>query len=115
MFATNVWNIIDIVPLVLVSASVTCTLLPSAIQSVVYQRYLNAVAIFLLWIKLLYFLRINRSFSYLINLLTSVAKSIATFLFLLTLAIFAFAGSFFMLAQNNPPADNFAPSYLSAL
>jgi Polycystin cation channel len=71
--------------------------------------------LFILWIKLLDYFRIERSFSNLINLLESVAKSIVTFLQLLFLAIMAFAGSFYMLAQNNDAANNFAPTYLSAI
>ena len=38
-----------------------------------------------------------------------------TFLMILSLAIFAFAGSFFMLSQNNQPDERFAPTYPLAL
>lgn len=100
-FFSNAWNIIDIIPLILVTTSILITLLPYT-QSLIWQRYLNAISLFILWIKLLYFFRIERSFSSLINLITNVAKSMITFLIILGLAILAFAGSFYMLSQNNP-------------
>jgi hypothetical protein len=100
MFATNVWNIIDIVPLVLVSASVTCTLLPSAIQSVVYQRYLNAVASFFIWLKCYDFFRMDRSFAHLITIITTVLSDMVAFLLLLLIAVLAFAGTFYLLSNN---------------
>lgn len=64
---------------------------------------------------MLYFFRIERSFSSLINLITNVAKSMVTFLMILALAILALAGSFYMLSQNNTPEQRFAPTYPSAL
>ena len=96
-FFSNAWNIIDIVPLILVTTSILITLIPYG-QSLIWQRYLNAVSLFILWIKLLYFFRIERSFSSLINLITNVAKSMVTFLMILALAILALAGSFYMLS-----------------
>jgi ABC-type multidrug transport system fused ATPase/permease subunit len=115
MFVGNLWNVIDFIPLLLVTASITITYLPLTRHRITEQRYLNAIALFLLWIRVLYFFRIERSYSYLINLLQSVCQSIATFLALLSLTVVSFAGSFYMLSQNNPQSDNYAPTYLAAL
>lgn len=100
MFASNMWNIIDVVPLVLVSASILGTIVPNTLQSVVYQRYLNAVANFFLWLKCYDFFRMNRAFAYLITIIISALRDMNVFLLLLLIAVLAFAGTFYLLSNN---------------
>ena len=113
LFDPSTWHIVDLAPLLLVTASILMTVIPFTQGRTDLQRYLNAFALFSLWINLLFHFRIRRSFSYLVNLLASISVSIQTFIILLMLAIVSFAGSFFMLAQAAP--TNFAPTYPAAL
>jgi len=116
-FISNMWNIIDVIPLILVTTSVVITFInpENALNALIWQRYLNAISVFFLWIKLLYFCRIYRAFSSLINLMQGVITDIQTFLIILVLTMFAFAGTFYILSQNNEPEDRFVTSWFDAL
>ena len=74
-FITNVWNIIDIVPCLLVSTSISITYVQSTSNSndsLIWQRYLNSISSFFLWMKLFYFFRVFRNFSHMIKTIINV-------------------------------------------
>lgn len=74
-------------------------------QSLHLIRYLNAVASFFIWLKFLYFFRIFRNFGHLISTIMEVINDMRVFMMILTLSLFAFSGTFFILAQDNEPKE----------
>ena len=73
---TNAWFILDIIPSLLVSTSITITWINETEKSLMWQRYLNSIALFILWVKSLAWLRVHRSFSALISMLIRVTAGL---------------------------------------
>jgi hypothetical protein len=63
-------------------------------------RPLGSIAVFLMWFKLLYFLRLFIPTLYMIRMITEVFYDMYTFLIVLAIAMLAFGNSFYILAVN---------------
>jgi hypothetical protein len=62
------------------------------------ERYVNAVASFFIWFKLLYFFRVFRVYGHLIKTIVQVLIDMKVFLVILFMSLLAFSGTFFILA-----------------
>lgn len=80
-----------------------------------WQRYMHAIASFFICIKLLYFLRIFRMYGHLIKTIVEVVVDMKVFMVILLMSLLTFAGSFYILAQNNKGDDVFIESYVDSL
>ena len=115
MFVGNLWNVIDFIPLLLVTASITITYLPLTRHRITEQRYLNAISAFFMWVRVFDFLTLYRSFAHLIKTLVTVLDDMRAYITLLVIAIIAFAGTFYLLSNNQDPIDRYLLSYPAAL
>ena len=116
-FISNMWNIIDVIPLILVTTSVVITFInpENALNALIWQRYLNSISSFFLWAKLFYFFRIFRSFSHMIKTMVTVLADMRYFNILLVFSIGAFAGTFVILSNNQSVEDQYLTGYSDAL
>ena len=71
------WNYIDIIPIFSIS---TACLLEYFISVPEFERPLNALSCFFMWIKFLYFLRIFRETSKFVTMVEEVIKDMKDFL-----------------------------------
>jgi len=114
-YFTSVWDYVDFLPPFLIVAIVSVHI------SVYYETKENnppnindfivtvhAIASFLMWIKMLYFMRIFESTAYLVRMLQMVIWDIKIFLLILALVYFAFGEAFLRISEasslNNPDA-----------
>lgn len=69
-YFTSIWNYIDLIPILMVFTAMFISFL-SSIQKennfLKVERYINAVASFFIWFKLLYFFRVFRVYGHLIK------------------------------------------------
>ena len=100
LFDPSTWHIVDLAPLLLVTASILMTVIPFTQGRTDLQRYLNSIAAFGMWLKVFDFLRVNRSFAHMIKLLMTVMFDMTTYITLLLVALIAFAGTFYILSNN---------------
>lgn len=71
------------------------------------EGVLQAVLSLIIWLKLLYFLRIYKSFGYYIRLIMDVVADMKYFLALLMLTFVAFGDSFRQISSSNAEGDDF--------
>jgi len=88
------WNIIDVSSNIMVLAFVICDF--SAVEFET-GRSVSSVAMLLLWVKLFYFLRIFKPTASFMRMVSEILKDMSTFTFILFLAFFAIANSFYIL------------------
>ena len=118
IYFTSIWNYIDLIPIVMVFAAIFISFLSSLNKQQEYlqcERYVNAVASFFIWFKLLYFFRIFRVYGHLIKTIIQVLIDMKVFVVILLMSLLAFSGTFFILAQNNEGDDIYAKSYIQSL
>ena len=100
-YFTSIWNYIDLIPIVMVFTAMFISFL-SAIQKenefLKVERYVNAVASFFIWFKLLYFFRVFRVYGHLIKTIVQVLIDMKVFVVILFMSLLAFSGTFFILA-----------------
>ena len=75
----------------------------------------QVVASILLWVKLLYYLRTQQEFGYLIRMIIEVAKDMVSFLIMMAVAILAFSEATYSLSNNRVPVERAFESYFQAL
>lgn len=119
-YLSNLWNYIDVIPLLFVIAAISLSFAVSLKDNsylgyVKWERYLNAFASFFIWFKFLYFFRIFRNFGHLIQTIIEVLIDMRVFLVILFCSILAFSGTYFILAQNNEGEDVFVESYMESI
>jgi hypothetical protein len=99
----SLWNYIDFIPPVLMIIY-TINVLIDTNQVFVAQLaefiYLKTIITFLMWIKLLYFMRIFEPFAYLIRMVVLVIYDMKVFLFILLTILLAFADSFYGIGRS---------------
>lgn len=103
-YLSSVWNYIDVItPLTILTVLTTNSLELGLHPNI--ERTLQAIGVFFMWIKLLYFFRIFKSFGYLIRLLILVVDDMRTFLAVFFFTIVAFSDSLLTISNGNTP-DN---------
>jgi len=69
-------------------------------------RFLYSFATFLVWLRAVYFFRLNRSTGYFIRMIIEVTYDLANFLIIYLVVVAAFAHAYLLLFQNNDTEDN---------
>lgn len=101
-YLSSSWNYIDLTPPVIILSQAVLTIINSSDGSLAsIIQTIQALSSMLLWIKLLYFFRINRSTGYLIRMVAKVFIGIKTFLGVLLITIVAFADGFTSLQEDS--------------
>ena len=91
------WNWIDICSWALNITFIVCDL--TEVNPFKF-RSLGAAAIFLIWIKLFYFLRLFSPTSNMIRMIIECCRDMASFAFVLLIAMVAFGNVFYILDMN---------------
>ena len=112
-YLTSIWNYIDIITptTVLTVLCITAFKLPMGEQT---ERTLQAIGVFFMWFKLLYFFRIFKSFGYLIRLIVCVIDDMRTFLGVFFFTIVMFSDSLLTISMGNLPEDQFVFSFVDS-
>ena len=107
-YLKDYWNYIDIgsaaLNLVFMLFLIVDTVTVSATISTVTIRTVGALAVFFMWIKLFYWLRLFRMTAHFITLISQTIWEIRVFTLMLFVVLGAFANFFFVL-NNNTPAN----------
>jgi hypothetical protein len=97
-YFTDAWNIMDFCSLVInafyIGGEVTNEISHHNLQII------GSVAVFIMWIKLFYWMRLFKPFSAFIRMITEIMKDIQVFFVMLIIAIGAFANIIFILNIN---------------
>jgi len=91
----DVWNMIDIGSLCLNAVYVFGEITNSIDHE--QLQVIGSIAIFMMWFKLFYWMRLFKPFSAFIRMITEIIKDIQVFLVMLVIALGAFANIIFIL------------------
>ena len=105
-YLTSIWNYIDIITPTTVFTLV-CVKATNIHIGEETERIVQAIGVFFMWFKFLYFFRIFKSYAYLIRLIIVVINDMKTFLVVLFVTIIAFSDSLLTLSNGNAPEDQF--------
>jgi Ion transport protein len=105
-YLTSIWNYIDIITPTTVFTMV-CVKATNIHIGEETERIVQAIGVFFMWFKFLYFFRIFKSYAYLIRLIIVVINDMKTFLVVLFVTIIAFSDSLLTLSNGNAPEDQF--------
>ena len=81
-------------------------------MSVEMTRIIAAITVFLLWIKVFYWMRLFESTAYFINLISQTIADIKIFLYLVLIVVIAFANVFFILNNNTASNETYRQNHL---
>eukprot|EP00347_Sterkiella_histriomuscorum_P009906 403339425 len=110
----SVWNYIDIItPVIILSLLVINGFDIKLSYSL--ERILQAIGVFFMWFKFLYFFRIFKSFGYLTRLIILVIYDMKHFLVVLFFTIVAFSDSFLTLSNGNDDEDKFVDGFFDSI
>jgi len=109
-YLSSIWNYIDIITpsIIFTVICIKAFQIPMGEES---ERMLQAVGVFFMWFKFLYFFRIFKSFGYLTRLIIMVIDDMKTFLFVMFFTIVAFSDSLLTLSNGNPEGERFVSGY----
>ncbi|CDW75557.1 wd-40 repeat protein [Stylonychia lemnae] len=113
-YLSSVWNYSDILPPILIIVVVSLKLNTYYNEDYEPNNFIytvHSVATLLMWIKLLYFLRIFRSTGYLVRTLTDVIYDMKVFLLILFIVYFGFGEAFLRLSEKSDPEMQFIQNY----
>ena len=79
------------------------------------ERAINAISVFFMWLKCLYFLRMNRTSSKFISMIVAVIGDMRIFLAVFLVSLVTFSQSMFIISNNNPEEDRFIASFAESL
>lgn len=94
----SLWNNVDILSFALNLTFVTCDICN---LDTTITRPIGSVAVWLMWVKLFYFLRLFRITAPIVRMLMQILKDMGIFSFVFLLALLGFGNSFYLLAKNN--------------
>ena len=103
-YILDIWNVVDIGSLILNSTYVYGEITNSMSHETL--QVLASVAIFFMWFKLFYWMRLFKPFSAFIRMITEIVKDVQVFLVMLLIALGAFANVIFVLNLNRLDSDS---------
>lgn len=99
-YLSSIWNYIDIITPSTVLTVLVINVFNMHIGEEI-ERILQAIGVFFMWFKFLYFFRIQKSFGYLIRLILTVVSDMSTFLVVLFFTIVAFSDTLLTISNGN--------------
>ena len=98
----DVWNYADFLPPCIILTIIAFDIFTHEYSdsSQKFRFAMQAIASFLMWLKIFYFLRIFRRTGFFVNMLIRVFYGIAIFLLLYILILCAFASSFYIMGKD---------------
>ena len=111
-YATDFWNILDMVSLVACGSFILLDLFTSTSSEVL--NLISAAAVLVLWMKLFYWLRLFKSFSAFIRMISEIVLDIRVFAVMLFIVFIAFGNCIIILNKNRADQENDAlyPNYI---
>ena len=100
-YLTSIWNYIDIITPTTVFTLV-CVKATNIHIGEETERIVQAIGVFFMWFKFLYFFRIFEPTAYLIRMIVTVIASMKYFFLVLAVTIIGFGNAFLVIAMGNP-------------
>src|SRR3569833_491247 len=97
-YLTSLWNYLDVIPLALITISM---LFEYIISIPSFERPINAISCFFMWIKFLYFLRLFRQTSKFISMILAIIADMKDFLMVFFITLVGFSQGMYILSNNN--------------
>eukprot|EP00347_Sterkiella_histriomuscorum_P021861 403332513 len=104
-YLSSPWNYIDLTPPIIILSQAVLTFINRDGDFERILQTIQSLSSLLLWMKLLYFFRINKSTGYLIRMIAKVIVGIKTFLGVLLITIVAFGDGFASLQDDKFMGD----------
>ncbi|CDW75916.1 UNKNOWN [Stylonychia lemnae] len=114
MYLSSVWNYLDIITPVIILTLLTINGFNIDISRN-SQRIFQAIGVFFMWFKFLYFFRIFKSFGYLTRLIILVVYDMRHFMVVLFITLVAFSDSFLTLSNGNEENDQFVHGFYDSI
>ena len=109
----SIWNVFDILSLILIPLIIILDLKDVDER---YVRPLNALCLFIFYIRLFYFLMIFDGTSHLVKTIVQISYDIRYFILILAIGSVAFGSSFFVLSHNTEKQeDRFIGSFFEGI
>jgi hypothetical protein len=106
IYFRDVWNVFDFASLTLNAILIIMINLTIVSDSLIWEpltlRTISSIAVWFLWIKTFYWMRLFEGTAYFITLIRYTIWDIKTFFFIVLLIMFAFANFFFIINKNSP-------------
>jgi len=99
----DLWNVFDISSIVLNFTLITLDLMYSGVDEQEFDyvlRQISAIACFLMYVKVFYFLRIFKTTAPLVRMIVDVTASIKVFILVFFIALIATANAFYILTRD---------------
>ena len=109
-YASNFWNILDMVSLVSCGVFMFLDLLTNTNTDVL--NVISAVAVLILWMKLFYWLRLFKPFSAFIRMISEIVMDIRVFAVMLFIVFVAFGNCIIILNKNRSEDNTLFSSYI---
>lgn len=100
-YFTSVWNYLDVITPTIILTIIFTNVCDFITLTANAQRILQAIGVFFMWLKLLYFFRIFRSYGYLIRLIVVVIEDMIIFLNVFLFTIIMFSDTLLTIAAGN--------------
>jgi hypothetical protein len=101
-YFTSIWNYIDLIPTLGIYTLTAISLVKFlATADPIFISNITSITTFFMWFKLLYFLRLFSSTSYLIHMIIQVVIDMRHFLLVLFITIIAFGDSLLQISLTN--------------
>jgi hypothetical protein len=97
VYLRSFWNIIDLISLIINLAYIAVVLTK---MRFIEARPLGACCVFIMWLKMFYFLRLFNTTASIIRLIIQVFKDMTTFAIVLFIAIIGFGNTFYIYSNN---------------
>ena len=112
-YLTNPWRYIDIIPLATIIFALLFEYFTSDYPQ--FERAVNGLSAFLMWLKFLYFLRMYRQSSKFISMIVAVISDMKIFLLVFLVSLITFSQSMYIISNNNEPEHRFISSIWDSL
>jgi hypothetical protein len=113
-YFTSVWNYIDVIT----PSTILSVLTINAFQIPIdkgTERTIQAIGVFFMWFKFLYFFRIFKSYGYLTRLIILVISDMKDFLVVLFITIVAFSDALLTISLGNKEEDRFVTDFTDSI
>ena len=103
-YITDLWNFIDLLPPLIIVTLLFVEMFLKDKESFYKNEIVACIfsfSSFLMWIKLIYFLRLYKTFAYLIHMIVRVIVDMGPFIVIFVITLCAFAEAFLIISEFN--------------
>ncbi len=111
-YLTQIWNYLDTLPPLLIYLLILDNFIG---MNTAYTATIMALATVMMWLKLLYFMRIFKNTGYLIRMIIEVISDMKYFLFILMVTVTAIGDAMLKIANQNKGEERFVKGFFEAV